>query len=319
MISQFRQMLTNAGHTLREWWLRRRQSTRTLPRHLLAAFQNFNRYGLNQAAALAYYAFFSIFPLLLLLVVTINGILGPAIGQDQIAQGLSIFLPSQTVDVLQQNLAEALSEGATFQFLALLGLIWSALGLFTNITQSIDVIFHIPSRRGMWRQRLLAFSMTLVLIILVLSSFITSGVLRLFAAFFLDQPSVWLTIGILFVPFSINVVVFILLFRFLPARHVHWEAIWPAAIFGAVGWELAKAIFTWYVNNVSNFQVVYGTISTAIILLLSAYFLAAIFLISAELCSQLNEWILERPPLQRMYLESPGAVPSLPESRSTVE
>jgi membrane protein len=318
MIAQFRQMMTNAGHTLREWWMRRRQSTRTLPRHLLAAFQNFNRYGLNQAAALAYYAVFSIFPLLLLMIVLLNRIVGPAIGQDQIVQGLSIFLPSATVSELQKNLAEALSQVGTFQFLAILGLIWSALGLFSNITQSIDVIFHVPSQRGMWRQRLLAFLMTLILIILILSSFITSGVLRLFAAFFLDQPSIWLTIGILFVPFSINVVVYILLFRFLPARHVHWEAIWPAAIFGALGWELAKAIFTWYVNNVSNFQVVYGTISTAIILLLSAYVLAAIFLISAELCSQLNEWILERPPLQRSYLSS-RAVASLPESPKTVE
>ncbi len=318
MIASFRKRLTNTTHAIREWWLRRRHSTRTLPRHLLAAFQNFNRYGLNQAAALAYYAFFSIFPLLLLLIVTVNGILGPAIGQEQIAQALGIFLPRRTVILLQENLADAIQEGMTFQVLAFLGLIWSALGLFSNITRSIDVIFHVPSRRGMWRQRLLAFFMTLVLIVLIISSFITTGVLRLFAAFFLDQPSVWLTIGTLFVPFGINLVVFILLFRFLPARHVHWEAIWPAALFGAVGWELAKAIFTWYVDNVTNFQVVYGTISTAIILLLSAYVLAAIFLISAELCAQLNEWVLERPPVERGFPES-ASIASLPDPYNPVE
>lgn len=308
-----RDMIIKRMAGLREWWLRQRKSTQNLPHHLWTGFQNFNRYGTHQAAALAYYAVFSIFPLLLLLAVAINSILGPTVGQEQIAQGLKLFLPRQTVQLLQENLAEALLQGNTFQVLALVGLIWSALGLFSNLSRSLDLIFQVPTNRSMWRQRLLAFVMTLMLIALVISSFITSGVIRLFGAFFLDRPNVWITTGSLFLPFGINLMIFIMLFRFVPAKHVHWEAIWPAAIFGAAGWELAKAGFAWYLDNLANYQVIYGSITTAIILLLSAYIIASILLFSAELCAQLNAWILEQPPEQKIFI-LPTSSKSLPDT-----
>lgn len=315
-----RHMIIKRVANLREWWLRRRKSTQTLPHHLWAGFQNFNRYGTHQAAALSYYAVFSIFPLLLLMAVAINSILGPTVGQEQIVQGLKIFLPRQTVQLLQENLAEALLQGNTFQLLALVGLIWSALGLFSNLSQALDVIFQVPTNRSMWRQRLLAFLMTLILIALVISSFITSGVIRLFGAFFLDRPNVWITTGSLFLPFGINLVIFIMLFRYVPAKHVHWEAIWPAAIFGAAGWELAKAGFAWYLDNLANYQVIYGSITTAIILLLSAYIIASILLLSAELCARLNAWILEQPPTQKILIvPSPASTKSLPDTSPYTE
>jgi membrane protein len=69
--------------------------------------------------------------------------------------------------------------------------------------------------------------------------------------------------------------------------------VWPAAIFGAIGWELAKIGFSWYLTNVANYQFIYGSIATAIVLLFWAYLLASLFLLSAEFCAQLNEWILE--------------------------
>jgi membrane protein len=109
-----------------------------------------------------------------------------------------------------------------------------------------------------------------------------------------------------------------MLFRYIPARHVHWEAIWPAAIFGGMGLELAKAGFTWYVDNLANFQVVYGSITTAIILLLSAYVIASIFLLSAELCAQLNAWVLDQPPVKKVYVAS-RPVKALPEPDASVE
>jgi membrane protein len=314
-----RQIIINVINSAQEWWLRRRQSTRMLPRHLWNSFQNFNKYGSTQAAALAYYAVFSIFPLLLLLAVAVNSVLGPTVGQEQIAQGLKIFLPQQTVIILQENLLEALQQGNTFQLLAVVGLIWSALGLFSNLSRSLDIIFQVPSSRSMWRQRLLAFLMTLILIALVVSSFITSGVMRLFGAFFLDRPSVWITIGTFFLPFGINLVIFILLFRFVPARHVNWDAVWPAAIFGAVGWELAKAGFAWYLDNLANFQVIYGSIGAAIILLFSAYIVASIVLISAELCAQLNTWIIEHPQRKHIYITTETVKALPPHSSPFVE
>ncbi len=291
---------------IRHWWNNQDSATRELPHYLWRAGLNFSRTGTRQAAALAYYAIFSVFPLSLLLAVVISTLLGPVAAQEQISSALSLFLPQETVQLLLKNVTEAMQQGSSFTLIALAGLLWSGLGLFSNITSSLDTIFMVPARRSLWRQRLVALVMTLILIVLITASFLTSAVLRLISASLLGQSSNWLTIGTIFLPLGLNMVIFALLFRYIPSRHVHWDAVWTASIFGAVGWELAKAGFVLYTTRIANFQFIYGSIATVIVLLLWAYLIAAIFLLSAELCAQLNEWFLirEEHELEQLSLEA---------------
>jgi membrane protein len=283
------------------WWQTNPAMTRALPAYLIRAVANFIDYGLRQAAALSYYAIFSVFPLTLLIAILVSHIVGPIVGPNvataPIGIGLEPFLPpaaTSLLQLIQQNLSQAVEQGASFSILAVVGLIWSGLGLFSNITTSLDFIFHVPSNRSLWRQRLTAVIMAIVLVVLIATSFVTSAVLRLVSVLLLERPTLWITIGSIFLPLGLDLVIFALLFRFVPARRVHWDAVWPAAIFGAVGWELAKTAFGWYLLNVANYQFVYGTLSTGIVLLFWAYVIASIFLLSAEFCAQLNEWILDR-------------------------
>ena len=297
-----RSRLSRLLRPLLNWWATHSEPTRELPYVLLNAFRNFSRYSSRQSAALAFYALFSVFPLTLLLAVLIGGLLEPAAAQEQIANGLSFFLPEGTVGYIQDVLNESLQQSGSFGFVAVLAIIWSSLSLFSNLTASLDEIFAVPEGRSIWGLRALAVLMSITLVILVVASFLTSGVLRLVSVLLLDQPSLWVTIGVLFLPFGLDVVIFAMLFRFVPARFVHWDAVLPAAIFGAVGWELAKLGFGYYLNSLAGFQFIYGSIATGIVLLFWANLIAAIFLFSAELCARLNEWIIKQ--------ESPASQPS---------
>lgn len=299
---------------LRKWWSERDASTRFLPLYIWRAMQNFGTYGLQRAAALAYYAVFSIFPLTLLLAIAISRLVGAAFAQDQIAQGLVFFLPNvDTRDLLVTNIGQALEQNTSFTLIALLGLVWAGLGLFSNITSSLDTIFHVPTGRSMWRQRLVAVMMIVILIVLVTASFLTTGVLQLIALLFRNTQSGWVNMAIFFVPLGLNIVIFVMLFRFVPVRYVYWDAVWPAAVFGGIGWELAKTGFRWYLTNLANYQIVYGGIATVIILLFWTYLLASVFLFSAELCAQLNEWIhrIHQPDALELYIKR--TPPQLPE------
>ena len=73
-----------------------------------------------------------------------------------------------------------------FVLVALLGLLWSALGLFVNLTAALDFIFRVPRERGVWQQQLTAFAMSLVFIFLMAVSFLTSAALQLLSAFLLN-------------------------------------------------------------------------------------------------------------------------------------
>ncbi len=271
-------------------WTQLQARTYRLPNYLLCAVTNYLARGSQQAATLAYYVIFSVFPLVLLLAVAIGALVGPAVAQEQIARGLAFFLPQSTVEVIQETVGAATRQSAEFGVVALVGLLWSATSLFSNITHSLDIIFSVPTMRSLWRMRLLALLMGLALVVLVLSSFLTSGVLRLLLAFSLEL-NVWLSAGVFFLPLGLNLVIFALLFRYVPARFVAWDAVLPSAMFGALGWELAKYAFQWYLTNLATFSVIYGGIATGIVLLFWAYLIASIFLFSAELCARLNEWL----------------------------
>jgi membrane protein len=287
------------GRRFMRWWSKRNPYMKTLPLYVVRAINNFVRDGMRSAAALAFYTILSIFPLTLLVAVGISRLLGPAVAQEQIVTGLSLFLPGETVNLLQDNLTDALTQGRSFGLVAIVGLLWAATGLFSNITFSLDLIFRVPSNRSLWRQRIIAAFMAIMLIMLVAASFLTAGTLRLAQTVLLNQPNIWLTISSYFLPIGLNMVIFAMLFRYVPARHVYWDAVWPAAILGALGWELARFGFGLYLTNIANYQFVYGGIATVIVLQFWAYLIAAVFMFSAELCARLNEWFQDNAKNRR--------------------
>ncbi|XWX04605.1 YihY/virulence factor BrkB family protein [Aggregatilineales bacterium SYSU G02658] len=291
MLKQIVQQWQSWRGQIESWWLTMPHATQTLPVYLLRAVRNFITVGSLHATSLAYFAVFSIFPLVLLLAIAIGAVVGPAVAQEQIINGLALFLPAETAQTLQETVFTVVDQGTQFGVVALVGLLWSATGLFSGVTRFLDEIFVVPALRSMWRMRLLALVMGVILVGLVIASFLTSGILRLFSALALEL-NIWFTVGTVFLPLGLNLVIFALLFRFVPTRYVHWDAIWPAAMFGAVGWELAKSAFQWYLANLANYSIIYGSIATGIVLLFWAYLLASIFLLSAEICARLNEWLI---------------------------
>ncbi len=288
-------MIREFQKLFRRWWDQRSPGTKLLPKYIRKAIFNHLRSGSGSrlAAALAYYALFSVFPMVLLLAVAIGSIVEPAVAQEQIVQALAWILPEIAVSDIQDILSGALRQSGSFGLVATASLIWAATGLFTNITLALDNIFEVPSVRSMWRQRLLAIAMGMTLVVLFMASFLTSGLLRLIGALSLGSPNLWISISTLFLPFGLNLVIFALLFRYVPAREVHWDAAWAAAIFGAVGWELAKQGFQWYLTNLANYSLIYGSIATGIVMLFWAWLIASIFLFGAQLCARLNEWLIE--------------------------
>lgn len=306
MITSFRQQIMQRWSTLDP-------ATRALPQYLWRAVVNFNTYGTPRAAALAYYAIFSIFPLSLLFAIAVGSILGDALVANQIATALPLFLPPGTEQLLLDNISDqALALGRSAGLLGIAGLLWSALGLFSNVSSSLDLIFRVSARRSVWRHRMSALVMALILILLVTASFVTSGVMGLTSALVAVYPSFWITVGTVFLPLGLNMVIFALLFHYVPAKQVYWDAVWPAALFGAIGWELAKEAFRWYLGNLANFEFVYSTIATVIVLLLWTFMLASIFLFSAELCAQLNDWFLFQHEAEWEEIEAEEASPQLP-------
>jgi membrane protein len=147
----------------------------------------------------------------------------------------------------------------------------------------------------MWyHRRVVGFFMVIALGILLMANLVTSVLFSFLDLLFLNQGSVWLAVAGIFVPFGFSMGIFAMLFRWVPRTKLGWDAIWPAALLGGLAWETAKSVFVYYLENISNFSLVYGSITTVIIFMLWAYYTSCILLLCAELCVSLHDWLHER-------------------------
>ena len=218
-----------------------------------------------KAAAIAYFALFSLFPLTLLSISIASFSLGPLMDQQLIIQKLEFIAPALG-QLLGQNIDEIIQARGPITGVALVGLIWSASTIFYTLTQTLNEIWGRARRRPVWKRRGLAilFVLTFVGPALFLASFASSMVANL---------RIWLPDSInsigsgisFFVAILLDVVLFMALYIMLPHGAATWREILPGALGAGLLWELAKKAFLFFVSTyitVSN--LVYGSVAAII-------------------------------------------------------
>jgi membrane protein len=84
------------------------------------------------------------------------------------------------------------------------------------------------------------------------------------------------------VAFGATVVLMAIVYYFGPYRKQRWSAVWPGAFLATTLWLLATLGFGWYVRNVTNYNLIYGSVGTSMALLVWMYLLALIALVGCE-------------------------------------
>ena len=79
-----------------------------------------------------------------------------------------------------------------------------------------------------------------------------------------------------------SVCVTALLYRFGPHKKHETRRLWPGAALATLLWSLVTTFFGWYVQNIANYNVLYGSIGAGVALLVWLYLLAAIALVGCE-------------------------------------
>ena len=259
------------------------------------AFGTFSDTRASQAAAsLAYYAFFSLFPLLLVLIAGGSYFLNSQQVYQDVTQFVQEAIPIST-QVINENLRQVLDARGTVGVIGLLTLLWSASGVFTNLAYNINLAWSGAPRRNFLEKRLVGLGMIAGLsglLILSLSldwitnlipilnitsaSSLTLGLWRLFSSL-----ASWLTIFLLFLA----------LYRWVPNTEVHWKATLWGAIITSVAWKVATAGFSWYLSSgMGSYSLVYGSLGAIVALLFLIFIVSMITLFGAHLCAAIDQW-----------------------------
>lgn len=263
-----------------------------LPLYTVAAFffQEIQKESLiNKASSLAYNFMLAIFPGIIFLFTLIPFL--PDGFQDQLMNIIALILPHKAFDAFESTIFEIvkIQNGKLLSF----GFIFSII-FATNGVDSLMMAFNKASlsieTRGWWERRIIAFILTLVIILSVIICIgaMTVGEIALTRiqtglhiegkfTYYVIQLTRWALLGVLyFVTISI-------LYRYGPSHAKKWK------LFSAGSW-LATILaflsiwgFSFYINNFGSYNKIYGSIGTLIVVMIWLYLNSLILLIGFEL------------------------------------
>ena len=91
------------------------------------------------------------------------------------------------------------------------------------------------------------------------------------------------------VAYLFSVLMFFILFRFLPTRKPSTRTAFLSALLIAGLWEMAKYLFRIYVNFINSFAAVYGSLGLLVVFIVWIYYSCLLFVLGGEIM-----WILSK-------------------------
>lgn len=274
--------------TLYKWADRRTGGLLEIVRRTIKSFSDAR--ASEAAAGMAYYTFFSLFPLLLALVAAGSFVLERAQIYQQVVRYATEVLPISPI-LIEQNIEQVLKLRGAVGLIGLLGLLWSASGVFTILGNNVNRAWPEAEKRGVVQQRLVALAMIVVLTIPLTLSLLSSTVLDLLPELQIPlgggvsiyNTLLWTVLSNL-IPWLITFALFWALYRWVPNTEVGWRPAAWGGLAGALGWEAVTYGFTWYLRSgLARYRLVYGSLGTVAALLFWIYLSSWIILFGAHL------------------------------------
>jgi membrane protein len=231
------------------------------------------------AALIAYYGFFSLFPLLLVLVTLLGFALrdNPDLQQRILDSALAQF----PVIGDQITSPEALTGSTVALVIGVATAIWAGMGVMQAAQKAMNEVWDVPRRErpSFLESRLRSLLMLAILGTVTLAS---TGLAAIGAA--VGRFSIPLGILTLLGSLALNLVLFLVTYRVLTDRELSWGDVLPGAVVAAIVWWLLQALGTTIVGNqVSKATNTYGTFALVIGLLAWIYLGAQMTLFCAEI------------------------------------
>jgi membrane protein len=238
--------------------------------------------GANRAAALAYYGLLSLFPLLLGLIALFGFFLPLADFQSQLLAFVGANLPAAS-DLIGQNINGIIRLRGILGIVSIVFLFWSGSTMFSALSLAINRAWNINRVLPFYIRRAHELGMALGAGILFLLSLGLSAAISILGSLANPQMENLAVVNLVsrVVAFLLLFSVFLLLYKQVPNTQTYWRHIWPGALLAAGLFEIARTLFIIYLERFASYQLVYGSISSVIILLVWIYYSAFILILGA--------------------------------------
>jgi membrane protein len=269
-----------------------------LLRQTLVSCYKDNILGIAKGAA--YSALLSFFPVLTSLTAILVQANALAVSRNLSTLVFSV-VPPGTEEIVRYNFTERGQRPIALLFVAILLSIWAASGLMMTLMEGFRAAYKIPEGRPFWPQR----GMAALLVVISAFPLVAASSLIVFGArlesWILTQigllrPGQQLLGWISFISLSARILVAVsgivmgtsLLYYLGPNRPRRLRSVYPGAILATALWWLTTTLFGFYVRNIANYNVLYGSVGAVVALLVWMYLLSIIALFGCEFNAQLD-------------------------------
>jgi membrane protein len=252
----------------------------------------FDHNASSLGAALAFYTIFSVAPILIIAVAIAGYVFGADVAQTEVLSQLRALTGDAGAAAIRELLASAhySDKKGLAAAIGIVTLVIGATSVFGELQNALERIWQTPpppKSVGWWRfvrGRVLSVGMVLGVGFLLLVSLVASAALAAFGGWlgaFLPQLEVVLPVLDLVVSFGMTVLLFALIYRYVPRESIPWGDVWIGAAVTALLFTIGKFLIGVYLGK-SSFNSAYGAAGSLIVLLLWIYYSAQIFLLGAE-------------------------------------
>ncbi|WP_238344053.1 YihY/virulence factor BrkB family protein [Ramlibacter lithotrophicus] len=277
--------------------------------------------GLLLAGAVAYYALLSVVPLLILSVIALSHV----IDQGELLETLAIYLewlmPGQSGAIVEE-LASFLEHRDVLGWVLLATMLFFSSLAFTVLEKAMSVIFlHrvVVRRRHFLVSALLPYCYILCLGFGLLIVTVVAGSLQA-----MGQESFRLLgrewslrglSGLLLYLLGLTGEIFVLtsVYMVMPVGRLSWRHALIGGVTAALLWEVTRHVLVWYFGTLSQVNVVYGSLTTAIVVLLTLEIAAGLLLLGAQVISEYER--IERSEGAARFARAPAQSPTTTPSR----
>jgi membrane protein len=248
--------------------------------------------ALDLGAALAYYAIFSLAPLLLIVIAVASLVWGRGAVQGQLVgelRGLVGEQGGQAIQTMVANAGKQKGSGVLATIIGVVTILFGATGVFVQLQTSLDRIWNVEPKpgAGIWgfiKTRMLSFGMILGIGFLLLVSLVVTTAVTAVGAWALGlMPGAKVLVeGLTFVvSFGLITLLFALIFKVLPDVEIAWRDVWIGAAATALLFTLGKFLIGLYLAK-SSVASTYGAAGSLVIVLLWMYYSSQILFLGAE-------------------------------------
>lgn len=260
--------------------------------------------GFKMAAALSYYAVFSMGPLLIIVIAIAGFIFGDDAAKGQIFNEMKNMLGPEgalMIETIVKGAADT-STGIFATVLSVVLLVLGSVGVFIELQESLNIIWGVEPRpgRGIWgflKLRLVSFSMVVATAFLLMVSLVINSAVTMLNTYMSEKFPVLIPLAFILNNLGsliVTILLFALIYKVLPDVNISLRYVWLGSILTSVLFTGGKFLIGAYLGT-SSYASTYGAAASLVILFVWIYYSGLILFFGAEITQVYRKRYSDQP------------------------